>query len=136
MYKNQRGLSFISPTGLHTANRPNDAYVDDVVIGITGTKMGSPEVIKEEMQKLSNKYDKYLFASGGRLNLSKCLWYLIDFIRIKNKVSYKNDFVGDNFNLEVTEAFLNKKRTFQRLLSSQAHKSQGVFIAPDVNQMK
>ena len=73
LYENQRGLSFLSPTGLYWSNRSNNYYVDDVAIGITGSQMESPEAIKEEMQKLSNKYDKYLFAAGGRLNLSKCL---------------------------------------------------------------
>ena len=52
LYEKQRGISFISPTGYHTSDRPNDAYVDDVAIGITGKKMESPEVIKAEMQKL------------------------------------------------------------------------------------
>ena len=83
LYKNQWGISFISPTGVHESKRPNDAYVDDIAIGITGSQMESPETIKEEMKKLSNKYDYYLYAAGGRLNLSKCLWYLIDFTYIK-----------------------------------------------------
>ena len=39
LYENQRGISFISPTGLYKTNRPNDAYVDDVAIGITGKKL-------------------------------------------------------------------------------------------------
>ena len=30
LYENQRGISFISPIGYHTSDRPNDAYVHDV----------------------------------------------------------------------------------------------------------
>ena len=78
-----------------------------------------------------NKYDKYLFAARGRLNLSKFLWYLIDFYRMKNEILYRNDFDGGNFNLEVTEAFSNKKRTVTRLNPIQAHKSLGIYLAPD-----
>ena len=69
MYENQWEISFVSPSGKYQSNRPNDGFVDDIVIGVTGTNLESPEKIKEEMQLLANKYDKYLFAAGERLNL-------------------------------------------------------------------
>ena len=110
------------------------AYVDDVAIGVAGMKMESPEMIKNEMQKLSNKYDKYLFAAGGRLNISKCLWYLIDFTRSRNKITYNQNFENEQFDLNVMEAFSKKNKTIKRLNPNQSHKSLGVHLAPDGNQ--
>ena len=110
--------------------------MDDVAIGITGTGLETPETVKNEMQNLSNKYDKYLFAAGGRLNLQKCLWYLIDFTRVKNKIIYRQEFDSNQYNLEVTEAFSKKSKTIQRLNPHQHHKSLGIFLAPDGNQKK
>ena len=88
------------------------------------------------MQNLANKYDKYLFAAGGRLNLQKCLWYLIDVTRIKNKVVYRQDFDTEQFDLEITEAFSKKTKTIRRLNTHQPHKSLGAYLAPDGNQKR
>ena len=41
-----------------------------------------------------------------------------------------------HFNFLLTETFSNEKRRVKRLLPSQEHKSLGVYIAPDGNQMK
>ena len=127
-------MTFLSPSRIHSSSRPNDAYVDDVAIGVTGLKRKSLETIKNEMQKLWNKYDKYLFTAGGRLNISECLWYLIDFTPSRSKIIYNQNFDDQRFNLNVMEDFLKKNKIIKRMNPNQSHKSLGFHLAPDGNQ--
>ena len=116
--------------------RDNDTFVDDTNNELTGNEGEDRDSVAKRMQSLSGKYEKYLRLAGGRLALHKCLWYLIDFKRIGNKIKMIEKEDSPHISLEIEETFSKKTVVIKRLNPIQAHKKLWVLIAPDGNQDK
>jgi hypothetical protein len=74
------GMTFHSPDGTHKSERNQDAFVDDTTGGINNTKCvepSTPAELAQRLHKLAQHWEKLLFASGGRLDLKKCFYYII-----------------------------------------------------------
>jgi hypothetical protein len=74
------GMSFCSPDHSNSTARNNDAFVDDTTGGVNDTHLStplSPTELAARLQKQAQLWERLLFASGGRLELPKCFFYMI-----------------------------------------------------------
>ena len=74
------GMTFHSPDGTHKLGRNQDAFVDNTTGGINDTKDIEPSTLADlaqRLHKLAQHWEKLLFASGGRLELNICFYYII-----------------------------------------------------------
>jgi hypothetical protein len=74
------GMSFCSPDPSNSTARNNDAFVDDTTGGVNDTHLStplSPTDLAARLQQLAQLWECLLFASGGRLELIKCFFYVI-----------------------------------------------------------
>jgi hypothetical protein len=74
------GMSFCSSDHSNSTARNNDAFVDDTTGGVNDTHLStplSPTDLAARLQQLAQLWECLLFASGGRLELIKCIFYLI-----------------------------------------------------------
>ena len=73
-------MSFISPDHSNPTARNNDAFVDDTTGDFNDTHLStplSPTDLAALLHKQAQLWERLLFASGGRLELPKCFYYLI-----------------------------------------------------------
>ena len=124
-------MILLSPTKRISSRRTSDIYVDDTNNGITGNPGKSKESVVDRMQVLSGKYEKYMSLSGGRLALNKCVWYLLDYVRVGNKIKMLTKEDSMEIKLTITETLLRKKVEIKRLNPSEAHKKLGVKMTED-----
>jgi len=83
------------------------------------------------MQKLVDKWEGLLRATGGALVPTKCFWYLLDFRYTNNKWIYvtKSQHPGE---LAINDEN-NHWVTIPRLEMNEAWHTLGVRVAPDGN---
>jgi hypothetical protein len=84
------------------------------------------------LQHLIRTYSRYLWTSGGCLNLAKCYWYLMRFTRRKGG---KYDMLGlshASFPMEIREeASTGQVFTVPQLAPGLSQRSLGIQFAPD-----
>jgi hypothetical protein len=69
------------PTGKDTHERTADTFVDNTSLTVIQapctTSIAACQKIRTSIRELSQKAERALFMSGGALELTTCLWYLI-----------------------------------------------------------
>ena len=71
-------INFSSPSGSLRHSRLSDAFVDDTYLGFTSVSdTESFESLVDRLQTIAQKWEHLLFLSGGKLNLTKCSWYIL-----------------------------------------------------------
>ena len=70
-------MNFESISG-QTHSRTADAFVDDTSVGFTSSADDEPyENLIARLQNVAQTWEHLLHLSGGKLNLSKCSWYIL-----------------------------------------------------------
>ncbi len=79
MAKLCEGISVQSPTGKYKAKRNMDAFVDDSTtwVGSFDNPLCSPRQLGKKLQQSAQTWEQLLSASGGKLQLSKCFFYMM-----------------------------------------------------------
>jgi hypothetical protein len=78
MEKIAHGITFTHPTGSETLQRTMEAFVDDTDVAVNDSeKPYSPGKLAAILQQDAQHWEKLLFTSGGKLELSKCFFYLM-----------------------------------------------------------
>ena len=70
-------MNFDPISGGRPHSRSSDAFVDDTSLGFTSTDDTSYEDIVTRLQEVAQTWEHLLFLSGGKLNLSKCSWFVL-----------------------------------------------------------
>ena len=70
-------MNFDPISGGRPHSRSSDAFVDDTSLGFTSTDETSYEDIVTRLQEVAQTWEHLLFLSGGKLNLSKCSWFVL-----------------------------------------------------------
>ena len=70
-------INFVPLIGDKKHKRLVDAFVDDTSLGFTSAGQNNYEEIIERLQKVAQTWEHLLYLSGGKLNLSKCSWYVM-----------------------------------------------------------
>jgi hypothetical protein len=71
-------MNFVPISGAREHSRSSDAFVDDTSVGFTST-LGDTQYSELilQLQEVAQTWERLLFLSGGKLNLSKCSWYVL-----------------------------------------------------------
>jgi hypothetical protein len=70
-------ITFSCPRRELTHSRLSDAFVDDTYLGFTSSSPSSLESLVSKLKNVAQTWEHLLFLSGGKLNLSKCSWYIV-----------------------------------------------------------
>jgi len=73
--KHSPGITFANLQRMECKRRVGEMYVNDANLWLA-LKL-PPLQLVAIMQEVAQKWERYLFASGGVLALMKCFWYLI-----------------------------------------------------------
>jgi hypothetical protein len=71
-------MNFVPISGAREHSRSSDAFVDDTSVGFTSTQedlIYSDLIL--QLQEVAQTWERLLSLSGGKLNLSKCSWYVL-----------------------------------------------------------
>ena len=71
-------MNFVPISGARDHSRSSDAFVDDTSVGFTSTSddIAYSDLISQ-LQEAAQTWEKLLSLSGGKLNLTKCSWYVV-----------------------------------------------------------
>ncbi|KAI2494260.1 hypothetical protein MHU86_20278 [Fragilaria crotonensis] len=70
-------MNFVPIQGQRPHSRLVDAFVDDTSLGFTSAGHQNYEQLINRLQEIAQTWEHILFLSGGKLNLSKCSWYVL-----------------------------------------------------------
>jgi len=142
-----KGMTFYSPCRTIQTARFGDAFVDDTKFGVAmepgdGSLEITDVIVQNEIQqiltdltKLSQHYEKLLYASGGALNIRKCHWFLIAWTWVNGKAYLKkaSDSPGK---LLLTSGASTIPEEVPRIEPSTGYRTLGAYIAGDGNMKK
>ena len=88
-----------------------------------------------EIQKLAQKYERYLFLSGGKLAIQKCAFYFLTYKRASNwKMQHKTIKETEEVEIKLKEGFSENILSIKRLEVTEAYKTLGIYITPEGRQ--
>ena len=106
-------------------------FVDDVTHWCSSSNAQSEENAIDELQKTAQWWEQLLHATGGKLELSKCFFYILqwDFdvegvASLRPKSQFKNIVILNNSETELAVTIPQKD-------ANEAHKTLGVMERPD-----
>jgi hypothetical protein len=70
-------INFAPISGGRIHSRSSDALVDYTLLGFTSNDDTSYEDLIRRLQEVAQTWEHLLFLSGGKLNLSKCSWFIL-----------------------------------------------------------
>ena len=134
-----RGMVYSSPQQNLTVSRHSDAFVDDTQNGVNDSGLKEPWVLMKlvlQLQDMAQSWEKLLFCSGGALELSKCSYYIMHWqwpnglpVLTSKEDSQKIHRIALTSGNNNDAQYVNQKET------TEAHKTLGVWIAPDGNEL-
>ena len=133
-----RGMVFQSPDGLISVERYSDAFVDDTQNGTNDAHCSQSwtlDELIERLQAMAQTWERLLHCSGGALELTKCSYYLLSWKwtnGIPNLLTLQETQAGAPITLKSGTS--NKPIPIHQLAPSEAHKTLGVWLAPDGNE--
>jgi hypothetical protein len=78
MAKISHGISFTDPQGVEQLQRTMEAFVDDTDVAVINSEQPyTSQQLVDILQIDAQHWEKLLFTSGGKLELSKCFFYIM-----------------------------------------------------------
>ena len=141
MTRNTDGYNVSNPNGNIVHKRIEDKFIDDASLMTNGDN--SRQAV-EKLATNSQKHERYLFSTGGRLALHKCFWTLMTYQWTNGKaeiVTYderraKQTTTEDNAIRLTQGGDFSKKYVIKRIGASTAYRTLGVFLAANGSQKK
>jgi hypothetical protein len=143
MYEHCHGVSFCDPTTTITHRRTSDGFVDDVThffnLGLRRSLNKTVQVseIIRGLEKEGQTWERLLWTTGGKLELSKCLYYLLFYEfdpdgtpRMKKATNMEEEHVN------LTSGTSPIRNPIDHRDVSQTHRTLGIWPTPEGNQEK
>ena len=70
-------MNFVPISGAHIHSQSSDAFVDDTSVGFTSSDATSFTDLIACLEEAAQTWEKLLSLSGGKLKLTKCSWYFL-----------------------------------------------------------
>jgi hypothetical protein len=132
-----RGVTFCDPHGENTVSRIMDGFVDDTTIWsnafLASLKSDQTEQIAEDLKGAAQWWEELLVATGGKLELPKCFYYLI---------CWAFNGYGDaravdvKYPVTITDHTTNELVQIEQKPGVVPHKTLGAFLSPDPKHVK
>ena len=119
-----KGIEFLCTVGT--------GYVDDVtlVVSLDRETAQTETNVKKKIQRMASTWEKLLYVTGGKLELSKCFWTPITWQWRKGVAKMKNDKdSGCNLNLKDSES--GHRITIPKISPAAAEKRLGIRYSLD-----
>mgnify|MGYP000208384865 CR=1 FL=1 len=136
MHEVSQGVSFSDPLSTAEIKRLIDAFVDDATIfnnAFTSPDQ-SPETLAQSLQEAAQWWEELLTATGGKLELDKCFYYLIYWLfnnEGEARLATKDDFQHIKIMIESHDpASLGQMNEITQREPGEAHKTLGFMAHP------
>jgi hypothetical protein len=144
MYEHCHGVSFCNPTNTIVHRRTSDGFVDNVThfftLGIKYSLQNTVQVtdiIKGLLESEGQSWERFLWTTGGKLELSKCLYYILFYKfnpdgtpRMEKATTMESDHVC------LTSGISPTRNPIDHRDKSTAHRTLGSWPTPEGNQDK
>jgi hypothetical protein len=129
------GLVFVDPEQLETLKRILEGFVDDTDVAINDHETPySPQQMVEVLQADAQHWEKLLFTSGGKLELSKCFFYLLYWQFNDDGIPELTPKTQIPHRLMLTQGNDHHPTEIEQKDCTQAHKTLGVMKTPNRSQ--
>ena len=123
-------INFSSPKGDLQHSRLSDAFVDDTYLGFTSSDdTATLESLINRLQAIAQTWEHLLFLSGGKLNLSKCSWYILRWEWEQGRPSLRPISATDP-QLRLRQGSSEVLTTISRSKLEDSHRMLGVLLNP------
>lgn len=128
--------SMPNPQLTKLASRRMDGYVDDTTVWTNGWKNNKSQLtdsaIHKNLQQAAQHWETLLTATGGKLELAKCFYYIIQWQLTKSGIvkPVPPKDTSDLPPLQITDSITNETSTIQHLNSTESHCTLGVMLNP------
>ena len=118
--------------GLEILTTVGTGYVDDVTlfVSLDPKEPQTEEQVKKRIQRMASKWEKLLFLTGGKLELSKCFWLPITWNWRHGEPVVKGTR-DSPVELHLTESESRTKINIPRIAPSTAEKRLGIRYSAD-----
>jgi ribonuclease HI len=136
LQEKSNGIEISGPEGDEIERIFSSGFVDDVTLW-TGNMMRSlqgnesAQGVLEEMETAAQWWEQLLFTTGGKLELSKCFFYLIYWVfndEGEPRMLHPNEFP---IPIEITDSETGRTYRIETKPCNQAHKTLGAMESPD-----
>ena len=123
-------MNFVPISGARDHSRSSDAFVDDTSMGFTSTDDATsyPELIAR-LQSVAQTWEKLLSLSGGKLNLSKCSWFVLRW-EWENGRPHLREIRPDDPPLSLTQGDSTTPIPINHLTPEKSSRMLGVYLNP------
>ena len=130
-------LQLRDPAGAIVSKRNEDGYVDDTSLGVDGRDIN----VVGRLRTAAQRHEKVLFATGGKLALSKCTWVFINWIwteGLATMATYTEDDESgvDGGRLRLVQSETGEEVEIRRLRPDEAYCTLRAWIAANGGQEK
>jgi hypothetical protein len=116
-----------------TQSRTEDGILDDSSALVNGRD----DRAEHRLQELSQRHEKVLHATGGKLALHKCMWVMLEWAWSQGEpelVQYpetgEGELIDDTIaKLEVTQSEDDSQQQIRRINSNAAYRTLGIYIS-------
>ena len=123
-------MNFVPISGARSHSRSSDAFVDDTSVGFTSTSTDlSYSDLIGQLQDVAQTWERLLFLSGGKLNLSKCSWYVLRW-EWKNGRPILRKIQQNDPTVSLTQGDSNTPVTIQQHSLDHSSRMLGVYMNP------
>jgi hypothetical protein len=143
MYEHCHGASFCNPTDTIIHRRTSDGFVDDVThffnLGMKYSLQNTVQVtdIIKGLEREGQSWERFLWTTGGKLELSKCLYYIL-FYRFDPDGTPRMESATnmDSEHVYLTSGTSITKNPIDHRDNKEAHRTLGIWPTPEGNQTK
>jgi hypothetical protein len=134
MYEHCHGVSFCDPTADLTRRRTSDGFVDDVThffnLGLKRSLNKTVQVseIIRGLEQEGQTWERLLWTTGGKLELSKCLYYLLFYKFDPDGTPHLKSATNmEQEKVKLTSGASQTQNTIDHRDASQAHRTLGIW---------
>jgi hypothetical protein len=130
------GITFTDPAEIETIQRTMEAFVDDTDVAVNDTKQ--PKTLLQLTQLLqtdAQHWEKLLFTSGGKLELTKCFFYMLYWKFDEDGMPTLTPKAEIPHKLMLYQGNETEQTEIEQKDCSEAHKTLGVMKAPNRSQV-
>lgn len=122
-------MNFAPISGARSHSRSSDAFVDDTSVGFTSSDNTSYSDLISRLEQAAQTWEKLLTLSGGKLNLSKCSWYILRWDWQNGRPIIRKQHQDDR-KVVLTSGVTSNKTTIQRQSLESSSRMLGVYLNP------
>jgi hypothetical protein len=135
LHKHAPGVSFSDPTGTTQTHRIIDGFIDDTTAWINQFKDAlrnkyQHNKMVQQLQNTAQWWEELLVTTGGKLELNKCFYYIIDWVFNEHG---QPQICDKKEHISITDHTTGLPETIDQKKHTDAHKTLGMFLAPQNN---